>query len=545
MAQERAGPALGPHRRRADHRRRHHGLRHAARARRLAQRPRGVAGLRRDQGPGAGEDRPLRADRTIDPAHFFPTLDEAVAAYLRQTGAAWQEPRGRRVTTTDADGSPAVAPARSGGCAGGSASPPCSSSSWSAPPVGRAAGGPGLAGGHGGRRVVRRVAARGSPRLPAGIARSRCWSSSRSSWPARAYSCSSLGWRSPRYRPQRRARPAPGLGAIAAEARAPGAARRADHEPVVRWREGGAVRLVELCRQRGIEPIVLHTGADLLALAEDAVARGADVIGMAGGDGSQALVASVASRHGIPFVVVPAGTRNHFALDLGMDRADVVGALDALRGRRRPAVDLAEVNGRVFVNNASMGLYAKIVQSEDYRDAKVQTAAAMLPDLIGPAAAPLDLRFALPSGEEADGQPGAGVEQPLPALAPARRGHPHRLDSGGLGLASVLVAGWAMPRSSPRWRPPGRSGGSRGGTSGPRPSSRSTRRGRSRSASTVRPSPSSRRCASSSGREPSPCGCRVRAPARSPAARTVRVMTSGPTVAALWRTALGRRSGPG
>src|SRR4029453_12716543 len=88
--------------------------------------------------------------------------------------------------------------------------------------------------------------------------------------------------------------------------------------------------LVDLCHQRGIEPIVLQPGDDLRQLAEDAVARGADLLGMAGGDGSQALVASVASQHGVPFVVVPAGTRNHFALDLGLDRTDVPGDGEAL-----------------------------------------------------------------------------------------------------------------------------------------------------------------------------------------------------------------------
>jgi hypothetical protein len=88
-------------------------------------------------------------------------------------------------------------------------------------------------------------------------------------------------------------------------------------------------RLAEECRKRGIEPVVLRPGDDLLQLAEDAVARGADVIGMAGGDGSQALIATVAARHGIPHVCVPAGTRNHFALDLGLDREDVIGALEA------------------------------------------------------------------------------------------------------------------------------------------------------------------------------------------------------------------------
>ncbi|HET9310663.1 MAG TPA: diacylglycerol kinase family protein, partial [Actinomycetota bacterium] len=147
------------------------------------------------------------------------------------------------------------------------------------------------------------------------------------------------------------------------------------------------------CRDRGIEPIVLRPGDDLRQLAEDAVARGADVIGMAGGDGSQALVGSVASAHGIPHVVIPAGTRNHFALDLGIDRDDVVAALDAYTDGVDRTIDLAEVNGRVFVNNATLGLYARIVQSPEYRDAKVQTSLEMLPDLIGPDAEPLDLRF--------------------------------------------------------------------------------------------------------------------------------------------------------
>jgi diacylglycerol kinase family enzyme len=157
--------------------------------------------------------------------------------------------------------------------------------------------------------------------------------------------------------------------------------------------------LEDECRRRGIEPVVLRPGDDLLQLAEGAVARGADVIGMAGGDGSQALVATVASKHGIPHVCIPAGTRNHFALDLGLDRDDVVGALDAFIDGVERRVDLARVNGRVFVNNASMGLYAKIVQSEAYRNEKLKTAADMLPELLGPDARPFDLRFTGPDGE--------------------------------------------------------------------------------------------------------------------------------------------------
>jgi diacylglycerol kinase family enzyme len=136
-------------------------------------------------------------------------------------------------------------------------------------------------------------------------------------------------------------------------------------------------------RARGIETVVLHPGDDLEQLARDAIAHGVDVIGMAGGDGSQALVATIAAEHDLPFVCIPAGTRNHFALDLGIDREDVVGALDAFVDGYERRVDLAAVNGRVFVNNVSLGLYAAIVQSDEYREAKMGTAAKMLPDLLG------------------------------------------------------------------------------------------------------------------------------------------------------------------
>ena len=129
------------------------------------------------------------------------------------------------------------------------------------------------------------------------------------------------------------------------------------------------------------------------------MARGADVIGMAGGDGSQALVASVASQHDVPHVVIPAGTRNHFALDLGLDRDDVVARSTPTPTAVERRIDLASVNGTTFVNNASMGALREVVQSPEYRDAKVQTVLDMLPDLLGPDAVPLDLRYVGPDGE--------------------------------------------------------------------------------------------------------------------------------------------------
>jgi hypothetical protein len=122
---------------------------------------------------------------------------------------------------------------------------------------------------------------------------------------------------------------------------------------------GGKVVRFDLegeARRRGIRAVVLRPGDDLRALAEMAVADGADVIGMAGGDGSQALVADVARRHGVAHVCVPAGTRNHFALDLGLDRADVVGALDAYGPALERRIDLAQIGDRIFVNNASLGV---------------------------------------------------------------------------------------------------------------------------------------------------------------------------------------------
>jgi diacylglycerol kinase family enzyme len=202
--------------------------------------------------------------------------------------------------------------------------------------------------------------------------------------------------------------------------------------------------LADECRRRGIEPVVLQPGDDLLELAQAAIDRGADVIGMAGGDGSQALVASVAMRADVPIVCVPAGTRNHFALDIGLDREDVVGALEAFGEAVERRIDLAEVGGRVFVNNVSLGVYAKIVQSPDYRDAKGQTTAAMLPELLGPDAEPFDLHFVGPDGSQHDGAQIIQVSNnPYVLTSLAGFGSRARLDTGELGIAAAEINGAA------------------------------------------------------------------------------------------------------
>jgi diacylglycerol kinase family enzyme len=153
-------------------------------------------------------------------------------------------------------------------------------------------------------------------------------------------------------------------------------------------------------RARGIEPIELTRGADLEMLVRDAIAAGADGLAMAGGDGSQAVVAAVAAEHGLAYACVPAGTRNHFALDLGVDRDDVVGALDAFVDGGERVVDLADVNGQIFVNNVSLGMYAEAVQRKGYREAKIRTILDMVPDVLGPEAAGMHLRWHGPHGRE-------------------------------------------------------------------------------------------------------------------------------------------------
>ncbi len=158
--------------------------------------------------------------------------------------------------------------------------------------------------------------------------------------------------------------------------------------------------LADEARKRGIEPIELSRGQDLAQLVRRAVQQGADALAMAGGDGSQAIVAMIAAELDLPYACIPAGTRNHFALDLGVDRNDVVGALDAFVNGGERRVDLAEVNGRVFVNNVSLGLYADAVQQPGYREAKLHTLLETVPDAVGPDAKSPDLHWQSPSGEE-------------------------------------------------------------------------------------------------------------------------------------------------
>jgi diacylglycerol kinase family enzyme len=182
---------------------------------------------------------------------------------------------------------------------------------------------------------------------------------------------------------------------------------------------------------------------DVAAVARDAVAQGADLLGVAGGDGTQALVAGVAAQHGIPFVVITAGTRNHFALDLGLDREDPAASLDALSDGVELHVDLGEIGGQTFVNNASFGAYAEVVQTPAYRGDKMRTTLELLPDLLqGHEGARLEARA---DGTQIDAPQALLVaNNPYGMGDVAGLGRRARLDGGLLGVVGVNVASAAQ-----------------------------------------------------------------------------------------------------
>ena len=207
---------------------------------------------------------------------------------------------------------------------------------------------------------------------------------------------------------------------------------------------GGKVEKFDLKRKAealGAEVFLLGgpEHVDVAEVARQAVADGADLLGVAGGDGTQALVAGIAAEHGLPFLVISAGTRNHFALDLGLDREDPSACLGALADPVELRVDLGVINGQTFVNNASFGAYAEIVQSPAYRDDKRNTTLNTLPDLLqGHRGARLSAQAN-----------GTRIEAPQALLVAnnpygmgdiAGLGRRTRLDRGILGVVGVTVS---------------------------------------------------------------------------------------------------------
>ena len=192
----------------------------------------------------------------------------------------------------------------------------------------------------------------------------------------------------------------------------------------------------------------------MAALIAAAVDAGADALGMAGGDGSLATVAAAAAEHDLPFICLPGGTRNHFALDVGIARHDLIGALDAFTAGVERRIDIADINGRPFLNNVSLGIYGDAVRRSGYREAKLRTildtleevfsASTLTPglsitdDLAHQHASPL---VVLVSNNA------YAVDQPL------FRGSRPRLDAGQLGIIVLDPPGGAGPPVS-AWTTP-------------------------------------------------------------------------------------------
>ncbi|MER6910431.1 diacylglycerol kinase family protein [Streptomyces sp. NPDC000594] len=211
---------------------------------------------------------------------------------------------------------------------------------------------------------------------------------------------------------------------------------------------GGKVarfHLAERAESLGARVVLLPTDgrADITALAHRAVADGADLLGVAGGDGTQALVAAVAADEDLPFLVITAGTRNHFAMDLGLDRQDPARCLDALTDGEEIRVDLGTVAGRPFVNTVSFGVYAEVVRDPRYRGAQAGTILDALPDLL-----------LQEPGKRLDAYAG---QVPLPGLQALLvsnnpyttgdllgAGRRARLDGGVLGAVGIRVDGAAQ-----------------------------------------------------------------------------------------------------
>ncbi|MEU1446713.1 diacylglycerol/lipid kinase family protein [Streptomyces mirabilis] len=221
---------------------------------------------------------------------------------------------------------------------------------------------------------------------------------------------------------------------------------------IVNPRSGGGkasrFRIADKARALGAQVLLLDPSRpqDLATVTRRAVDDGADLLGVAGGDGTQALVAEVAAKSGLPFVVIPAGTRNHFAMDLGLDREDPSAALEALTDGVELCVDLGFAGERVFVNNVSFGAYAALVQDPAYREDKIGTVVRILPEFLARHEGPeLVVRAGLLTVDRPDAV--LVSNNPYRADDPAGLGRRAQLDSGLLGVLAARAETPARLRS--------------------------------------------------------------------------------------------------
>jgi diacylglycerol kinase family enzyme len=193
----------------------------------------------------------------------------------------------------------------------------------------------------------------------------------------------------------------------------------------------------KLAAEHGITVHVTRKSDNIELLARQAVNNGADVLGVSGGDGTLGAVAKVAIENDVPLVVLPGGTRCHFARDIGLEPGKIVDALAGFNGVKRK-VDVGIINGRVFLNNASFGIYAEVVDQDEYREHKVATTRKVLQELLDGERDKYSLRFEDNRGNryQTAVQLLVGVN-PYQVLNILELGHRDQLDGGKLQITAL------------------------------------------------------------------------------------------------------------
>jgi diacylglycerol kinase family enzyme len=225
--------------------------------------------------------------------------------------------------------------------------------------------------------------------------------------------------------------------------------------------------LTGAARERGIRVRVLKPGQDARLAALAAVEEGAELLAVAGGDGSVAAVAGVAAERGRPLVVVPTGTLNHFARDLGLDLTHPLRALDAFHaGHEERRVDVGRINGRLFINNVSLGVYAQMLGDPGYRQDKLRVAQTKLQAAFSDPELRRALRITPPDEVPLESVVAMVVSNnPYEFARWDRLGRRHRLDTGMLQVSVLdasaleelegLLAGTPLPSGAAvKVRPP-------------------------------------------------------------------------------------------
>src|SRR5215217_5985238 len=196
--------------------------------------------------------------------------------------------------------------------------------------------------------------------------------------------------------------------------------------------------LIKTAHEGGIRLRVLEPGEDARVAALEAVGGGVHTLGIAGGDGSVAAVAGVALEHEVPLVVVPVGTLNHFARDLGLDLVHPLSALDALHAGHERRVDVGRINDCPFINNVSLGVYAQMVGDPGYRQDKLRVAKTKLLAALSDPELRRALRITPPEGAPLEGVLAVVVSnKPYEFARLDRLGQRHRLDTGMLQISAL------------------------------------------------------------------------------------------------------------